>query len=233
MRENDGSPQEEPSLFDAEEEPTLFATPQPSEPSRPSRWTPYESLGWEELEERARSCTKCPLHTTRRHVVFGTGNRNADLMFVGEAPGHEEDLQGLPFVGRAGQLLNRMIAAMGLRREDVYIANIIKCRPPENRNPLPDEIRECFPYLLRQIQLVRPKVIVALGTVAAQTLLETRQRVTRLRGRFYPIEGGIQVMPTFHPAFLLRNPSAKREAWEDLQLVMRELGLRPSTPDSP
>jgi DNA polymerase len=155
-------------------------------------------------------------------VVFGVGNPDAELMFVGEAPGRDEDLQGEPFVGRAGQLLTRIIEAIGRKRQDVYIANVIKCRPPNNRNPQEDEIAQCEPFLLRQVELIQPHVIVALGTYAAQTLLKTTLPISQLRGRFHTYHG-CKLMPTFHPAFLLRNPERKRSVWEDMQLVQREL----------
>jgi uracil-DNA glycosylase family 4 len=164
-------------------------------------------------------CSRCKLHTLgRRQVVFGVGNPNADLMFVGEAPGADEDIQGEPFVGKAGQLLTKIIEAISMKREDVYIANVIKCRPPQNRNPEPDEVVECEPFLFRQIETIRPKVIVALGKFAAQSLLKTTEPITRLRGREYKYRNAI-LMPTFHPAFLLRNPSSKREVWEDMKRV--------------
>jgi DNA polymerase len=169
-------------------------------------------------------CTRCKLHGQgRRQVVFGVGNPEADLMFVGEAPGADEDVQGIPFVGKAGQLLTKMIGAMGFGRDDVYIANVIKCRPPGNRNPEPDEIATCQPFLFRQIAAVQPKVIVALGAFAARTLLETADPISRLRGRAYDYRGA-KLIPTFHPSFLLRSPGYKREAWEDLQTAMRILG---------
>jgi len=171
-------------------------------------------------------CTQCRLHRGRTHVVFGVGNPRADLMFVGEAPGREEDLQGEPFVGRAGQLLTRIIEAIGLTRRDVYIANVIKCRPPNNRNPQEDEIARCEPYLVRQIELIKPKLIVALGTFAAQPFLQTNLPISQLRGRFHDYHG-VRVMPTFHPAFLLRNPERKRAVWEDMQAVQRELRRQP------
>jgi DNA polymerase len=156
-------------------------------------------------------------------VVFGEGNPKAELMFVGEAPGHEEDLQGRPFVGRAGQLLTKMIEAMGFTRDEVYIANVLKCRPPENRDPAPDEVERCRPYLLRQIELVEPRVLCALGRHALRTLTGYQGGITKVRGK--PMEfGRWRVVPTFHPAYLLRNPGAKREAWEDLQAVLRLLG---------
>jgi uracil-DNA glycosylase len=162
-------------------------------------------------------CTRCKLHALgRRQIVFGVGNPNAALMFIGEAPGRDEDVQGIPFVGRAGQLLTKMIEAIGLRREDVYIANVIKCRPPENRNPEPDEVATCEPFLFRQVGAINPTVIVALGTFAAQALLKTQESISRLRGRVYKY-GGAQLIPTFHPAYLLRSPDRKRDAWEDLK----------------
>ena len=164
-------------------------------------------------------CTRCKLHTLgRRQVVFGVGNPNADLMFVGEAPGADEDIQGEPFVGRAGQLLTKIIEAIGLSRSDVYIANVIKCRPPQNRNPEQDEVDTCEPFLFRQIDVIEPKVIVALGTFAARALLRTLDPISRLRGRVFDYRGA-KLIPTFHPAYLLRNPSSKREVWEDMKLV--------------
>lgn len=179
-------------------------------------------LSLTQLAAVAKECTQCRLHQSRTHVVFGVGNPQAELMFVGEAPGRDEDLQGEPFVGRAGQLLTRIIEAIGLKRSDVYIANVLKCRPPNNRNPEEDEIGHCEPYLLRQIDLIKPHLIVALGTFAAQTLLKTKQPISHLRGRFH-IYHHVRLMPTFHPAFLLRNPERKRDVWEDMQAVQREL----------
>ena len=164
-------------------------------------------------------CTRCKLHTLgRRQIVFGVGNPKAELMFVGEAPGADEDIQGEPFVGRAGQLLTKIIEAIELTRADVYIANVIKCRPPGNRNPEPDEVEQCEPFLFQQIDAVRPKVIVALGKFAAQSLLRTVEPITRLRGREFAYRDAI-LMPTYHPAYLLRNPSAKRDVWEDMKRV--------------
>jgi uracil-DNA glycosylase family 4 len=171
-----------------------------------------------------QGCMRCKLCERRKTVVVGEGNPRAKLVFVGEGPGEQEDRQGRPFVGKAGQLLDRMINAMNLQRGDVYIVNVVKCRPPGNRNPELDEIEACSPFLHRQLDLIRPQVIVALGKFAAQTLLQTEERITRLRGRFYPYRGA-KLMPTFHPAFLLRNPDAKREAWQDLKAVAKELGL--------
>jgi DNA polymerase len=164
-------------------------------------------------------CTRCKLHGQgRKQIVFGVGNPSADLMFVGEAPGADEDLQGIPFVGRAGQLLTKIIEAIGLTRDDVYIANVIKCRPPGNRNPEPDEVETCEPFLFRQIDVIHPKVVVALGTFAARALLRTLDPISRLRGRVFDYRGA-KLVPTFHPAYLLRNPASKREVWEDMKLV--------------
>jgi uracil-DNA glycosylase family 4 len=165
-------------------------------------------------------CTRCKLHTLgRKQVVFGVGNPRADLMFAGEAPGRDEDEQGEPFVGRAGQLLTKIIEAMGMTRNDVYIANVIKCRPPENRNPEPDEVATCQPFLFRQIDIIQPKVIVALGTFAAQSLLQTKDPISRLRGKVWRCRSA-HLVPTFHPAFLLRSPERKRDTWEDMKIVM-------------
>jgi uracil-DNA glycosylase len=172
-----------------------------------------------DIREDIGDCVRCKLHGLgRTQIVFGVGNPNADLMFVGEAPGADEDIQGEPFVGRAGQLLTKIIEAIGLKREDVYIANVLKCRPPGNRNPEPDEVEQCEPFLLRQIDAIKPKVIVALGKFAAQCLLKTNDPITRLRGREYKFREAI-LMPTYHPAYLLRTPSAKREVWEDMKRV--------------
>src|SRR5215813_11083003 len=168
-------------------------------------------------------CRRCKLHKLgRKQVVFGVGNPDADLMFVGEAPGADEDEQGIPFVGRAGQLLTKIIEAIGLTRDDVYIANVIKCRPPQNRNPDPDEVETCEPFLFRQIDVIKPKVIVALGKFGAQTLLRTLDPISRLRGRVFDYRGA-KLIPTFHPAYLLRNPSSKRDVWEDMKLVLKLL----------
>ena len=176
------------------------------------------------LRIEASDCTKCRLAGTRTQVVFGTGSPNADLMFVGEAPGRDEDLQGEPFVGRAGQLLTDIIKAMKLTRDDVYIANVIKCRPPENRNPEPDELDACRPYIRRQIEFIKPKVIVTLGKFALQSLTGKTYAVSAARGVWTQYEG-IKVMPTYHPAYLLRTPSAKKDVWTDMKKVMGELGI--------
>ncbi len=194
------------------------------------------------IREDLGDCTRCKLHQQgRKQIVFGVGNTHADLMFVGEGPGADEDTQGEPFVGRAGQLLNNMIKAMGIRREDVYIANIVKCRPPGNRTPERDECETCSPFLMRQIAAIKPKVIVALGAVAAKNLLAINAPMSELRGRFYdfmpagarssdPSWKGAQLAVTYHPAFLLRDPRQKGEAWKDLQMVMKYLGLTAPKP---
>lgn len=181
-----------------------------------------DGLDWPELERRVAECTICDLHATRTNTVFGVGDRNADWMVIGEAPGADEDKQGEPFVGRAGQLLNAMLQAMGLKREQVYIANILKCRPPQNRDPLRDEVLCCQPYLRRQIELIQPKVILAVGRIAAQNLLERDDTMKAMRGqRFEYADSGIPVVVTYHPAYLLRSPAEKRKAWQDLQFAMR------------
>ncbi len=177
-----------------------------------------ESLRVEDLGD----CRRCKLCDGRTHIVFGDGSPRASVMFVGEGPGFEEDRQGLPFVGRAGQLLNQIIKAMGFERRQVYIANVVKCRPPDNRTPQPDEVAACTPFLYEQIAIIRPRVIVALGSPASQALLGTSAGITKIRGTFRDYQG-IRVMPTFHPAYLLRNPSAKRQVWEDMQQVMAYL----------
>ena len=177
------------------------------------------------IREDLGDCTRCRLHKQgRKQIVFGVGNPRAELMFIGEAPGADEDAQGEPFVGRAGQLLNNMIKAMGLRREEIYIANIIKCRPPGNRTPERDECETCSPFLMRQIATIKPKAIVALGAVAAKTLLAINAPMSELRGHWYDFRG-TKLAVTYHPAFLLRDPRQKKEAWKDLQMVMKELGL--------
>jgi len=178
------------------------------------------------VREDIGDCIRCRLHKGRKNIVFGVGNVNADIMFVGEGPGADEDEQGEPFVGRAGQLLNNMISAMGLKRQDVYIANVVKCRPPGNRTPERDECDTCGPFLMRQIEIIRPKVIVALGAVAAKYLLAINDSMANLRGRWYEVKGA-KLLVTYHPAYLLRDPRQKKEAWKDLQMVMKYLGLKP------
>jgi DNA polymerase len=179
--------------------------------------------GLESLRAEVINCRKCALASTRKHVVFGSGNPDARLMFIGEAPGEDEDIQGLPFVGRAGQLLTKIIEAMGLKRADVYIANILKCRPPNNRAPLPGEIEACADNVRRQVEIIDPRIICTLGKFASQTLLNTTEPISALRGKFTAYNG-IKVMPTFHPAYLLRNPPDKKLVWSDMKKIMRELG---------
>jgi len=178
------------------------------------------------VRENLGECTRCRLHKQRNKIVFGVGNPRAELVFVGEGPGHDEDVQGLPFVGRAGKLLTQMIEAMGLQREDVYICNVVKCRPPENRKPEDDEVATCSPYLYRQLDVIAPKAIVCLGGVAAQTLLKTKDPISRFRGNWFDFRN-TKLLATYHPAYLLRNPNAKGEVWKDLQKVMAFLGLQP------
>jgi len=186
---------------------------------------PFEIL--QSIREDLGDCTRCKLHKQgRKQIVFGVGNPHADIMFVGEGPGADEDEQGEPFVGRAGQLLNNMINAMGLKREDVYIANVVKCRPPGNRTPEPDECATCSPFLLRQIDAIQPKVLVALGAVSARTLTGVNEPMIRMRGKWWDFRG-TKLAITYHPAYLLRDPRQKAEAWKDLQMVMKELGLKP------
>ncbi len=178
-----------------------------------------------QLEDEIRQCQRCPLFKRRKHTVLGEGDLDAELMFIGEAPGEKEDEQGKPFVGAAGELLTKMIEAMQLSREQVYIGNIVKCRPPGNRNPLPGEARQCLPYIEEQIRIVSPKVIVALGAIAARYLLSSERRISDLRGKFHQYALGIKVMPTFHPARLFHNPGEKILVWSDLKMVMQELGI--------
>jgi uracil-DNA glycosylase family 4 len=180
-----------------------------------------ERLTLDAIRGKIGDCTRCRLHEGRNHLVFGAGDPHAALVFVGEGPGREEDLQGKPFVGRAGELLTRIIEAIDLTREEVYIANIVKCRPPQNRDPRPDEIQTCLPFLLKQLEAIKPRIICALGTFAAQTLLETEEKISSLRGRFHAYKG-TKLMPTYHPAFLLRNPHFKRAVWEDMKQIREE-----------
>jgi DNA polymerase len=180
-----------------------------------------DGAGWAELERAVKSCTLCPLHKTRTQGVFGVGNRAAQWMVIGEAPGADEDRQGEPFVGRAGQLLNSMLKAIGLQREQVFIANILKSRPPNNRDPKPEEVQACIPYLFRQIELVNPKLILCVGRIAAQTLLETDTPIGKLRGQLHRIAGNRPMIVTYHPAYLLRSPGEKRKSWADLLLALR------------
>lgn len=189
----------------------------------PLRAAPSSLQTLSKLREEVMPCVLChELAGSRKTVVFGAGNESAQIMFVGEAPGAEEDQQGLPFVGQAGQLLTKIIESIQLTREEVYIANVLKCRPPKNRPPRPEEISNCRPYLTRQIERIRPKIVCALGTFAAQTLLESETPISQLRGKFYDREG-YKLIATYHPAYLLRNPSEKRKVWEDMKLIKREL----------
>ncbi len=211
-------PNPKPSFSAAPVEEDLFSAPKP----KLKAVNPTEALRL--IREDLGDCTRCPLHKQgRKQIVFGVGNPRTELMFIGEAPGADEDQQGEPFVGRAGQLLNNMIKAMGIRREDVYIANIIKCRPPGNRTPERDECETCSPFLMRQIAAIQPKAIVALGAVAAKTLLAINAPMSELRGRWYDFRG-TKLAVTYHPAFLLRDPRQKKETWKDLQMVMKDLG---------
>lgn len=181
---------------------------------------PVDSL--EEIRADIGDCQRCKLAPTRTHIVFGSGNPNAELVFVGEAPGYDEDQQGLPFVGRAGQLLTKIIESIGIKREDAYICNVLKCRPPDNRNPEPDEVTACNPFLKRQLATIRPKIVCCLGTFAAQNVLQTAAPISRLRGKFFDMDG-MRVIATFHPAYLLRSPEKKREVWEDMKQIRAEL----------
>lgn len=180
---------------------------------------PVETLT--DIRRHLGDCTRCRLSEGRTHIVFGAGDPKARLVFIGEGPGRDEDRQGEPFVGAAGQLLTKIVAAIGLSREQVYICNIIKCRPPQNRNPQPDEIEACAPFLYRQLESINPLFVCALGKFAAQTLLETDRPISKLRGRFHQVNG-IRILPTYHPAYLLRNPEQKRAVWEDMKLLMKE-----------
>jgi len=196
---------------------------EPSLPVRTALPLAAKAARLAQLAEEVKTCTRCALHRERTHTAFARGNGSSGVLFLGEGPGEEEDRQGLPFVGAAGQLLDRMIAAMQLSRDDVYVCNIVKCRPPRNRKPEPDEMNQCRPYLEEQLTLLQPRVIVALGATAVQGLLGTTEGITRLRGQWKLYRGEIPVMPTFHPAYLLRQPQSKREVWDDLREVLRHL----------
>jgi DNA polymerase len=178
--------------------------------------------GLETVRAELGDCKRCKLAPLRTNIVFGSGNPNAELVFVGEAPGYDEDAQGLPFVGRAGQLLTKIIESIDIKRDDVYICNVLKCRPPENRNPEPDEVLACNPFLKKQLASIRPKIVCCLGTFAAQTVMQTASPISKLRGRFHDIDG-MRVIATFHPAYLLRSPDKKREVWEDMKQIREEL----------
>jgi DNA polymerase len=211
----DRSPREQLEFFRDVGITEIYLRRDPSEAPAP---VPGSMPGLPALEAFLAGCPRCKLSKTRTNIVFGQGSPNAELMFVGEAPGRDEDEQGLPFVGRAGQLLTKIIEAIGKKREDVYIANVLKCRPPNNRNPEADEVASCRPFLEEQIRLISPKVLVTLGTFAAQAILETDEPIGRLRGRWQSARG-VRVMPTFHPAFLLRSPERKKDVWEDMKKV--------------
>lgn len=203
--------------------PPTASSPAPLTASAGDAGSMKETESLEAIRSELGECVRCELGHSRNRLVFGVGNPAARIVFVGEAPGRDEDLQGEPFVGEAGQLLTKIIQAMGFGRDDVYICNVLKCRPSNNRNPLPPEIEQCQPFLLRQLKAINPEVIVALGTFAAQTLLVTKEPISKLRGSFYDYHG-IPMMPTFHPAFLLRNAEKKREVWADMKEVMKLLG---------
>jgi DNA polymerase len=215
-------PQREPVGFVPDGDPASFEEPDSAKQSRQSE---VACMDWPDLERAVKSCIKCPLHATRTQTVFGVGHRQAKWMFIGEAPGGEEDRQGEPFVGRAGQLLNAILFAIGLKREEVYIANVLKCRPPGNRDPRPEEVAQCEPYLLRQIDLIKPRLIVALGRHAAHSLLKTEVPLGKLRGQRLSYHG-TPLIVTYHPAYLLRNPADKRKVWEDLCLARSFVGDR-------
>jgi uracil-DNA glycosylase len=211
----------------ATEETTGDNKSKPEKSVRTNDMTAKEKAGaLEKLVKKIGDCKRCGLCDGRTNLVFGTGSPNADLMFIGEGPGRDEDAQGLPFVGRSGKLLTDIIKAMGLTRDDVYIANIVKCRPPKNRNPQPDEVKTCIPFLINQAEIIAPKVIVCLGSVATQNLLGTEEKISKMRGKFTEWSD-IPVMPTYHPAFLLRNSNMKKPVWEDMQLVMKKMGIKP------
>jgi len=191
----------------------------------PEKATQVPIVTLDEVRKELGDCKRCKLHRTRRTIVFGEGNEKASLMVIGEGPGYDEDIQGRPFVGKAGQLLTKILQSINLAREEVYITNIVKCRPPQNRNPEPDEIQSCSPFLMKQINVIQPKIICALGSFSAQTLLKTETKITTLRGKIYDL-AGITVIPTFHPAFLLRNPERKREVWEDMKKIAERMRTR-------
>jgi len=199
---------------------TLEAAPSRRRPH--SEAAPADRLTLDAIRAEIGDCQRCKLAPCRTNIVFGSGNPDAELVFVGEAPGYDEDQQGLPFVGRAGQLLTKIIESISLKREDVYICNVLKCRPPENRNPEPDEVASCNPFLRKQLAAIRPKIVCCLGTFAAQTVLQTAASISKLRGKFFDMDG-MRVIATFHPAYLLRSPEKKREVWEDMKQIRTEL----------
>jgi DNA polymerase len=224
--DQEAQPATAPQAYPLEEDPIPSRKQMPAAPEIAAALPAADrAAALQLIRDEIGDCTRCPLHKGRNKLVFGDGSPSAQLMFVGEGPGADEDAQGLPFVGKAGQLLNNMIAAMGLKREEVYIANVVKCRPPGNRVPEPEEGATCSPFLFRQIDVIRPQVLVALGATAATWLLGTRQPLAGLRGRVHSVRG-TQLIVTYHPAYLLRDPRQKKEAWADLQIAMRELGLK-------
>ena len=226
LGDHETQPASAPQAYPLEDQPIPPRKPLPAAPEIASAIPPADrAAALQLIRDEIGDCTRCPLHKGRNKLVFGDGSPAARLMFVGEGPGADEDAQGLPFVGKAGQLLNNMIAAMGLRREEVYIANVVKCRPPGNRVPEQEEGATCTPFLFRQIDVIRPQVLVALGATAATWLLGARQPLAGLRGRVHAFRGA-QLIATYHPAYLLRDPRQKKEAWADLQIAMRELGLK-------
>jgi DNA polymerase len=226
-RDHEPQPHSVPQTFHLEDQPIPPRKPFPAAPAIADAVPEADrAAALQLIRDEMGDCTRCPLHSGRNKLVFGDGSPSARLMFVGEGPGADEDAQGLPFVGKAGQLLNNMIAAMGLKRAEVYIANVVKCRPPGNRVPEPEEGATCSPFLFRQIDVVRPEVLVALGATAATYLLGRRQPLAGLRGRVHSVRG-TKLIVTYHPAYLLRDPRQKKEAWADLQIAMRELGLKP------
>ncbi len=220
---------QKPAPPEPEAAPPIAVLPVLNAPSLFEATDRVENDSLERIREDLGECTRCRLHKQRNKIVFGQGNPRAELVFVGEGPGHDEDMQGLAFVGRAGKLLTQMIEAMGITRDDVYICNVVKCRPPENRKPEEDEVATCSPYLFRQLDVIAPKAIVCLGGTAAQALLKTKDSISRFRGTWFDYRG-TKLLATYHPAYLLRNPAAKSEVWKDLQKVMAHLGLQLKKP---
>src|SRR5262245_9043969 len=208
--------------IDLKPSPSLEASPYRAGASGPLPGGAGAAIHLDAIRAEIGDCRRCKLAPTRTHIVFGSGNSDAELVFVGEAPGYDEDQQGLPFVGRAGQLLTKIIESINLTREDVYICNVLKCRPPENRNPEPDEVAACNPFLKKQLAAIRPKVVCCLGTFAAQTVIQTAAPISRLRGKFFDLDG-MRIIATFHPAYLLRSPEKKRDVWEDMKQIRAEL----------
>ena len=207
-------------------ESLAVSKPMPKESASALFSAPRTGLTLKKIRADLGECRRCKLHRTRRTLVFGEGREKAKLMFIGEGPGYDEDVQGRPFVGKAGQLLTKIIQSIHLERDEVYITNVVKCRPPQNRNPEPDEIESCHPFLIQQIDAIQPRIICALGTVSAQSLLQTSARISALRGRVFDVDR-VKVIPTYHPAFLLRNPEKKKDVWEDMKRILTLLGDSP------